>query len=122
LKTYFDEIERQNPHLDEEQKIDNAFSKLYKKEGKHFGFYFRNLYYLLKYVDDSRNIDKNHYSKLGRAQLSIPEIQLLMNNCLSKKGKNFKTFVTNYELLNGIDESDMIKPIHNQLFDNKAFE
>jgi hypothetical protein len=122
LKTYFTEVEHQNPHLDEEQKIDNAFSKLYKREGKKFGFYFRNLYYLIKYIDDSKEINKNHYSKLVRAQLSTPEIQLLMYNCLFKKGKGFKQLVIKYGLLNGIDETEMINPTHKQLYDNKAFE
>ncbi|MCD9563310.1 putative phage abortive infection protein [Tenacibaculum maritimum] len=122
LKTYLKEVEQKNPHLDEEQRIDNAFSKLYKKEGNKFGFYFRNLYYLIKYIDDSKEIDKNHYSKLVRAQLSTSEIQLLMYNCLFKKGKGFKELVIKYGLLNGIDETEMIKPNHKQLFDDKAFE
>lgn len=122
LKTYLKEVEQLSQHLDEEQKIDNAFSKLYKKEGKKFGFYFRNLYYLIKYIDDSKDIDKNHYSKLVRAQLSTPEIQLLMYNCLFKKGKGFKPLVTKYGLLNGIDEIEMIKPTHKKLYDDKAFE
>lgn len=122
LKAYLKEVEEQNSHLDEEQKIDIAFSKLYNKYGKKFGFYFRNLYYLIKYIDDSKEIDKNHYSKLVRAQLSTPEIQLLMYNCLFKKGKGFKPLVSKYGLLNGIDETEMIKPAHKQLFDNKAFE
>lgn len=122
LKTYLEEVEKQSPHLDEAQKIDNAFTKLYNKEGKQFGFYFRNLYYLIKYIDDSKEVDKNHYSKLVRAQLSTPEIQLLMYNCLFKKGKNFKDLVIKYGLLNGIDETEMINPIHNQLYDSKAFD
>ena len=122
LKTFLKEVEQQNPHLDEEQKIDNAFSKLYNKEGNQFGFYFRNLYYLIKYIDDSKGIDKNHYSKLVRAQLSTPEIQLLMYNCLFKKGKGFKPLVTKYGILNGIDETEVIKSKHKQLYDDKAFE
>jgi hypothetical protein len=57
-----------------------------------------------------------------RAQLSTPEIQLLMYNCLFNKGIGFKPLVTKYGLLNGIDETEMIKPTHKQLYDNKAFE
>lgn len=122
LKTFYDEVEKQSPHLDEEQKIDSAFSKLYNKEGKQFGFYFRNLYYLIHYIDESQKIDKNHYAKLVRAQLSTPEIQMLMYNCLFKKGKNFKKLVTDYGLLNGIEKTEMIKQEHEDLFDSKAFE
>lgn len=115
LKAHFKDAENKYPNLDEEQKIDIAFSELYNKEGRQFGFYFRNLYYLIKYIDESEYIDKVHYSKLVRAQLSTPEIQMLMYNCLFKKGKGFKDLVIKYDFLNGIDKTEMIKPVHEKL-------
>jgi hypothetical protein len=121
LKTYYKEADRQNPQLSEKQKIDIAFSKLYSKEGKQFGFYFRNLYYLIKYIEESEFIDKEHFVRLIRAQLSTSEIQMLMYNCLFDKGAGFKSFVERFALLNGIDETEMIKPNHKELFDIKAF-
>lgn len=116
LKTHYYETANQHSHLDEEQIIDISFSKLYNKEGKHFGVYFRNLFYLIKYIDESSYIDKKHFVRLVRAQLSTSEIQLLMYNCLFKKGKGFKDLVLKYDLLNGIDETEMIKPEHAKLF------
>ena len=47
---------------------------------------------------------------------------MLMYNCLFKKGKNFKQLVTDYGLLNGIDDTDMIKKSHKNLFKKEAFE
>lgn len=122
LKTFFKEIEFSNSHLYEEQKIDSAFSKLYNKEGQQFGFYFKNLFYLMKYIDESEGIDKIHYSRLVRAQLSKSEIQMLMYNCIFKKGKKFKIIAETYGLLNGIDKTEMIKSEHKELFANSAFE
>lgn len=121
LKTYYLEISTKYPNMSEEDKINNAFTKLYDKYGYLFGFYFRNLFYLIKYIDDSENIDENHYAKLVRAQLSKSEIQLLMYNCLFDKGKPFKSLVTKYGLLNGIDEDDMIEKLHKTLFESQAF-
>lgn len=121
LKSYYNDEVNKNGHLDDEQKIDNAFTKLYHKHGRLFGFYFRNLFYLFKYIEESKDIDKAHYARLVRAQLSTPEIQMLMYNTLFKKGKNFKKFVVNYELLNGIDSSEMLDPNHETLFPKKAF-
>ncbi|MEZ5082186.1 MAG: putative phage abortive infection protein [Bacteroidales bacterium] len=112
FRTFYDEVKTKNSHLDEEQILDNTFSKLYQKHGRQFGFYFRNLFYLIKYIDESVGIDKIHYSRLVRAQLSTSEIQLLMYNCLYKKGKGFKSLVENYSLLNGIDETEMIDKEH----------
>ncbi len=122
LKTYFQDVEDKNPHLDEIQKIDNAFAKLYQKEGSQFGFYFRNLFYLIKYIHETEGIDKIRYSKLVRAQLSKHEILLLMYNCVSKRGRiYFKPLVETYGLLNGIEGMEMIKATHKGLFDDKAY-
>lgn len=115
LKTHYNEVQNQSPHLDEEQIIDVAFSKLYNKEGQQFGFYFRNLYYLIKYIDESQHIDREHFVRLIRAQLSTSELQMLMYNCLFKKGKGFKDLVIKYDLLNGVDNSELIKKEHHIL-------
>ena len=122
LKSFYPDIENQNPQLNERQKTDIAFTKLYDKAGKQFGFYFRNLYYLIKYIDESENIDKEHFIRLVRAQLSTSEIQLLMYNCLFEKGAGFKDYVETHGLLNGIDSSEMIKECHKDLFQDSAFE
>lgn len=122
LKTFYEEIETAEPNLVEEKKIEKAFLLLYNKHGKRFGFYFRNLFYVIKYIDGSKNIDNKSYSELIRAQLSTPEIQMLMYNCLSKKGMKFKNLVTKYGLINGIDEKEMIKPSHKEMFSDAAFE
>lgn len=122
LKAFYQDTENQNPQLNERQKTDIAFTKLYSKAGKQFGFYFRNLFYLIKYIDESVDINKEHFVRLVRAQLSISEIQLLMYNCLFEKGVGFKNYVEQYGLLNGIDESEMIKENHKELFADSAFE
>jgi uncharacterized membrane protein len=122
LKAFYQDVENQNPQLNERQKTDIAFTKLYSKAGKQFGFYFRNLFYLIKYIDDSVDIDKEHFVRLVRAQLSTSEIQMLMYNCLFDKGAGFKNYVEQYGLLNGIDESEMIKENHKELFADSAFE
>lgn len=122
LKSLYNDADNQNPQLSERQKTDIAFSNLYNKAGKQFGFYFRNLYYLIKYIDESENVDKHHFVRLVRAQLSTSEIQMLMYNCLFDKGRGFKDYVETYGLLNGIDETEMIKESHKSLFADSAFE
>jgi hypothetical protein len=122
LKSLYRDAESQNPQLGESKKTDIAFSNLYSKAGRQFGFYFRNLFYLIKYIDESENIDKQYFVRLVRAQLSTSEIQMLMYNCLFDKGRGFKTYVETYGLLNGIDETEMIKESHKTLFADSAFE
>jgi len=121
-RSFYKEVANQNSHLNETQIIDNAFSKLYQKKGSQFGFYFRNLYYVILYIDESHGIDKMFYTRLVRAQLSKSELLLLMYNCLSNRGNEFfKPLVEKYGLLKGIDRHEMIKPDHKDLFQPSAF-
>lgn len=122
LKSFYKDIDSLYPNLEEKQKVERAFERLYNKYGARFGFYFRNLYYLVKYIDESQRIDKSHFIRLVRAQLSSSEIQMLMYNCLFSKGENFKVYVEKYGLLNGIDDSEMLNKSHKNLFANSAFE
>lgn len=69
------------------------------------GHYFRNLFYLVKYVDDSRFAQnfKNRHIKILRAQLSNYELLLLSYNCLHDYGERFYPLVEKYELLKSLN-------------------
>ncbi|MHC5354582.1 putative phage abortive infection protein [Myroides sp. LJL115] len=116
LKSFYKSVKHSNSNQDEKEIINLAFDKLYKKEGKSFGFYFRNLYYIFHTIDNAKNIDQIYYAKLVRAQLSIPELQLLMYNCLYEKGGDFKIYAEKYFLLNGLDDDLLLTIEHKNLF------
>ncbi|MDM1503787.1 hypothetical protein HX071_16540 [Myroides marinus] len=116
LKAFFKSEQNLDSSRNCEDLIELAFDKLYKKEGKSFGFYFRNLYYIFDTIDKSENINQIYYAKLVRAQLSIPELQLLFYNCVYSKGSNFKKYAEKYCLLNGLDEELLLDPSHKELF------
>lgn len=126
LDSYYLNNKRTHQNIGEKELIGFSFTMLYRDHGAFFGFYFRNLFYLIKYIetscDQNKDIDVNYYIKLVRAQLSTPEIRLLMYNCLFEKGKPFKELVEKYGLLNGIDDHEMIAPIHRQEFSGGAFK
>jgi uncharacterized membrane protein len=67
------------------------------------GHYFRNLYQIIKFIDDSEldDCDKEKYARILRAQLSSDEIGVLFFNCLSSKvdSGQFKNFVISYKML-----------------------
>ncbi|CAK1803463.1 Phage abortive infection protein [Vibrio crassostreae] len=67
------------------------------------GHYYRNLYQIIKFIDDSGlcDDDKEKYARILRAQLSSDEIAVLFFNCLSPKvdSGQFKSFVITYKML-----------------------
>lgn len=128
LKKNYKRKKKENPNIEAKEHINLAFIDLYNKYGHQFGFYFRNLYYLIKYIDKSEHINSFYYAKLVRSQLSTPEIQLLMYNCIFNKGAGFKEYVEKYGLLNGIDINnegnnnlEIIEEDHAKLFSETAF-
>ncbi|KDM89662.1 putative phage abortive infection protein [Photobacterium galatheae] len=68
--------------------------------GSVIGHYFRNIYQILKFVDESSVVDKKLYTNLLRAQLSSSELALLFYNCLSEIGSGkFKCLIEKYNFL-----------------------
>lgn len=70
------------------------------------GHYFRNLYYIIKYADDSNfsSSFKRTHIRILRAQLSNYEILLLAYNCLNVYGERFYHLVEKYELLKSLND------------------
>ncbi len=68
--------------------------------------YFRHLYRVIKYIDDSSTISENRkyeYTSIVRSGLSQYELIMLFYNCLSKHGKDkFKPLIEKYALFNNL--------------------
>jgi len=82
---------------------------IFRKYGFMLGHYFRNLYHVIKYIDESKSLktwdEKYKYVRILRAQLSAPEINLIAWNGLSMYGKGFKPLIENYRLLKNMNFS-----------------
>ena len=77
--------------------------------GSQLGHYFRNIYQILKFVDESPAINKKFYTNLLRAQLSSYELALLFFNCLSSLGvERFKPLIEKYEFFEHLPLLDYI--------------
>jgi len=68
------------------------------------GHYFRNLFQIIKLVDESAalsDIEKQKYASILRAQLSSDELALLMINCTDQLVDHgqFRTLLVRYRLL-----------------------
>lgn len=80
--------------------------KFYHDHGHVLGHYFRNIYYILRFIDESESSIK--YSKIFRAQFSRYELTALYYNALSAlSGPEFIQLLLKYDILNGIYDSDI---------------
>ncbi|MBN1971172.1 MAG: putative phage abortive infection protein [Candidatus Delongbacteria bacterium] len=79
----------------------------YGKYGYMLGHYFRNLYHIIKFIDDDKSIKtfevKYKYAKILRAQLSAPELNLIALNGLTYYGEAFKPLIEKYRLLKNMN-------------------
>lgn len=87
--------------------------------------YFRHLYRVFKYINDSDvigNEDKYKYACMVRASLSQYELIMLFYNCLSSNGReNFKPLIEAYAIFNNIRIELLARQEHINLYDERAY-
>lgn len=76
-----------------------AYEKFYDQKSNEIGHYFRLLYHIVRYIDDSSVANKYTYVRIVRAQLSSGELALLLLNCNTDLGQKFKPLVEKYAIL-----------------------
>lgn len=110
FKHRFIEVKKIRFHVDKSYQtifIHAFLHHTYGKYGYMLSHYFRNLYHIVVFIDESKALktlsEKKKYVSLLRAQLSAPEINLLAWNCMTYHGKAFKPLVERYKLLKNMN-------------------
>ncbi|PBP65948.1 hypothetical protein CCL15_22480 [Pseudomonas syringae] len=85
------------------------------------GLYFRSLYSMFKYIENSNHVDKRHLALIVRSFLSDYELVLIFYNCLSKRGEKFLRFATMYALFDNLDVQLLLDLEHVFLVPASAF-
>jgi hypothetical protein len=101
------------------------YDALYRGLQGDLGHYFRNLYHIIKFVDETHDIEDNlkkAYTTLVRAQLSSYEQALLFYNCIHPNGEEFYILIEKYSLFHNLDESLLLDETHEGYYDPKAYE
>lgn len=90
-----------------------AYDKVYSLNKADLSHYFRTIYHIFKFIDDSNIDNKKRYVSIARAQLSSYEQVILFYNCLHRNGlKKFKPLIEKYAILKNIDEDLVLSPNH----------
>lgn len=96
---------------------------IYKYSEQQLSLYFRNLYHIMKLIDNS-NIDKEgnekkkEYSNLIRANLTQEELVLLYINCLNQD--KFKKLINDYSLFKHLKVYGILDTLQNE-YDKNAY-
>lgn len=104
--------------------VDVAFQNLYRSFGGELGHYFRNLYHIIRFVDESQVsvAERKRYMKILRAQLSSTELLLLFYNGLSEFGREkLHPLICKYAFLEQLPEVDLLRKDHNKLYSVFAY-
>jgi hypothetical protein len=99
----------------EKERVEIIYSWFYKDYEDYLGHYFRNLYRIVKWINNSELTDKEKKEYIGilRAQLSKTELKLLFYNVISDKGKKFREFIIKYNIFDDhLGPSDLIDGAH----------
>lgn len=105
--------------------IGKVYLEYYTEFQNSFGHYFRNLYRILKLVDQTNFSfeEKYSYTSIIRAQLSDFELLCLFYNCLSKNGvDNFKPLIENYAIFKNLPEDELLNDSHKSYYKASAFK
>lgn len=95
-----------------------------------FDHYFRHLYRIFKYIDETDLIDEKErydYASIVRSQLSDYELVMLFYNCLAQKDNgteenNFKPLIEKYAIFNNLRDGLLAKEDHYELYNDGAYE
>ncbi|MDC9826296.1 putative phage abortive infection protein [Devosia sp. ZB163] len=99
-----------------------AYEAFYAESSHDLGHYFRMLYNVIKFVDQSDVTDKRFYAQIVRAQLSDIEANLQLYNCISPRAAKMRVLVERYHLLKYVDPRQLFGPDHTTFVDESAYE
>lgn len=122
-KSYDDEVAR-FLEVTELEMVVVSYDMFWDSKKQDLGHYFRYLYRLFKYVDESfvKKDQKALYASIVRAQLSDYETALLFYNCLSSHGsEKFKPLVEKYWLLDNLPLELLFNMDHASFYNESAF-
>jgi hypothetical protein len=117
-----------------ERKIVSAYTRAAEERIDDFAHYFRNLYNILKFVDETAQIsadEKKRYAKFLRSQLSEAELVVLFYNSIAEinlPGREglelgypkMSKLLVKYEVLQNMNPRSLIHPLHKKIFEKNT--
>lgn len=115
---YMNDVVRGNSMEPVHDAVNSQYIKFYQSNGHLIGHYFRTLYNILKFINNSQitTTEKKFYTNIIRAQLSKYELSLILYNCSSSYGsEKLLPLVVKYEILKHLEPESLATPEHSTL-------
>lgn len=111
---YDEEIKKKLEDVYELSNVMEKYEQFYKKRQSDLSHYFKSFYHILKFIKrGKKNIDKNYYASLLRAQASNYELILIFYNGISVYGKEkLKPLLKEYNILKSVPEDLIFHSSH----------
>jgi Putative phage abortive infection protein len=109
-----------NDSIRDKKRIIDAYDCFYDEYQSDLGHYFRLLYNIFRYIDQSEFAD-GIYAKILRAQLSNQELLIIFYNNATERGKAFAALAERFELYDNMDTERLLRPEHIDLASKKSF-
>jgi hypothetical protein len=112
--------------------IDSAYVRAHEKSKDGLSHYFRNLYSLLRFINDSTDVleeEKPTYIRLVRAQLSDQELVALFYNCIATHNGRIAVefgypkmikLADKFDLFQNINHASLFHGKHSNIFEERA--
>ena len=100
---------------------ERAYRSFWRTHQTELAHYFRYLYNLIKFVDES-DFSDGAYIKLIRAQLSDSELYILFYNSQTVQGENFIKYIERYSLFDNMQVERLLDKSHKKLIGKKAYD
>lgn len=94
---------------------DDSLSRAFDQLRPMLGTYFRTLYNVYRYLDESRYSGKVYYNRIIRSQISDHALIILFYNSLTDRGRKFQKYIVKYNILDNISREYLINPMHFQI-------
>ncbi|MEZ9741556.1 putative phage abortive infection protein [Vibrio splendidus] len=118
---YYNVLNEKNYTLKSEtDRLYDSYSSFWDDNGHELAHYFRFLYNIFKFIDESNIENKKFYSRLVRAQLSDQELILIYYNSFGPYGKKFQHYIETFQLMDNLQKSYVIHESHMTLISDKV--
>jgi hypothetical protein len=104
--------------------LTEIYNGFYDKRKSQLGHYFRLIFNIIQYIDESGVTwkEKIKYVNLIQAQMSDVELGLIFYNGLTEKGRKLFNYLEDYSFLENISEDGIIFSINKILYPKTKFK
>lgn len=113
LKVFYDRLQKELKSnfrwdsIDYKKQVIAGYEKFYRQHSHELGHYYRYIYRILKFINESQISEKRDYSGILRAQLSNPELALLFYNGITSRGNKLKPLAEKYALFENLEPTQL---------------